>query len=317
MKRAWDVLTATWDRYREEHGHLLAAAFSLYSLLAIAPLCVIAVSVAGLVVDPDDARRALLSSVERSSSQGFSGLFLELLDSTRRQGTGWATVVATALLIWAASRLFLVLQEALNAIWGVQVVVAESMLATIKRLAVKRLISFAMVIGCGALLLIVLALQTVLSSVRGSVLQFLHLEERTGRWLFLQQSLLSFLLLSVVVALIYKLLPDASIRWRDVRGGAALTAAMMLLGSWLLGLYLSRIAPAWVAGAVGSIAAFLFWCYYQAQVFLLGAALTRVLSARGGRDPGPAPPHAKLRPTGKPRGRHGAAAIGPSATAPP
>ena len=84
MKRLWAVLTATWGRYSEEHGHLLAAAFSLYSLLAIAPLFVIAVGIAGLVVDPDHARRALLSSVERGSSQGISSLLLELLDSTRR-----------------------------------------------------------------------------------------------------------------------------------------------------------------------------------------------------------------------------------------
>ncbi len=307
MKRLWAVLTATWERYSDEHGHLLAAAFSLYSLLALAPLFVIAVGIAGLVVDPDHARRALLSSVERGSSHGISRLVLELLDSTRRQGSGWATVLATVFLIWAASRLFMVLQEALNAIWGVQVVLAESMLATAKRVAVKRLISFAMVTGCGALLLIVLVVQTALSDVRGSVLQWLHLKSQAGRLIFLEQSLLSFLLLSVVVTLIYKLLPDASVRWRDVWRAAALTAAMMLLGSWLLGLYFSRIAPAWVAGAVGSIAAFLFWCYYEAQVLLLGASLTRVLCARAGRDPDPAP-HAELRPMGQPRRRRRAAA---------
>jgi membrane protein len=92
-----------------------------------------------------------------------------------------------------------------------------------------------------------------------------------------------------VFAVIYRTLPDARIRWNDVWLGSALTAGIVLLGTALLSLYLSRIAPAWLLGAVGSVAALLLWSYYLAQVFLLGAALTRVLACRAGESTEPAP----------------------------
>jgi membrane protein len=140
-----------------------------------------------------------------------------------------------------------------------------------------------MVLGCGALLLLTLVLQTAISAVSETLLQRLGLSELGSSMAFVQQIGLSFVLLGVAFAVIYRVLPDARIRWRDVWVGAVFTAAIVLIGTTLLSLYLSRIAPSWLAGAVGSVGALLLWSYYLAQVFLLGAALTCEHARRRGQ----------------------------------
>lgn len=292
-RRFWKLITDTYDRYDDQHGDLLAAAFSFYSLLSIAPLAVIVVTVAGLFVDPDDARRALLSGVERASSREITEVLVRGIEAAQSQRVGIGAAIALLLLLWAASRLFIVLQEALNTIWGVQPKPAGSVLRSLRRVALKRLVSFAMVIGCGALLLASLVLQTTMTSVSTRLLAALGLSGLHGGLAFAQQLGLSLLALSVAFALMFRLLPDAEVPWRSAWTGGIVTAVMVLLGTALLSLYLSRIAPNWLQGAVGSIAAFVIWSNYLAQVFLLGAALTRVRATSHGEALAPEP-HAEL-----------------------
>jgi membrane protein len=292
--RVWDIIVATANRYDDQHGDLLAAAFSLYTLLALAPLAVIAVTLAGLLIEPEQARAFLVTTMERNSSRDIAALMEGLLEAVQRQRSSFAAVIATLVLLWAASKLFLVAQDALNAIWGVRPRAAGSVWVSIRRLALKRAVSFAMVLGCGGLLLVTLTLQTTISAVSDNLLQKLGLAAFGSGLAFVQQLGLSFVLLSLVFAVIYRVLPDARIEWSDVWVGSALTAGIMLIGTTLLSLYLSRIAPSWLAGAVGSVGALLLWSYYLAQVFLLGAALTRELACRSSHTPTPEP-HAELR----------------------
>lgn len=289
----WTLLKGTYERYSERNGDLLAAAFSFYALLSVAPLAVIAVSVAGLVVDPQTARAYLLHGVERASGREIANVLVTGLEAAKSQGGGIGAVIALALLLWAASKLFTVLQDGLNAIWGVEPKPTSTTWHIIRRVALKRLLSFAMVIGCGALLLISLLLQTALSTVRSSVLEGLGLSAMQGDLAFAQQLGLSLLALTVAISAVFWLLPDVRVHWRDVWTGALTTAVFMLLGTALLSLYLSRIAPNWLQGAVGSIAAFVLWSNYLAQMFLLGAALTRERACARGETVEPEP-YAKL-----------------------
>ena len=287
--RAWTLIKDTYGRYDDQRGDLLAAAFSFYSLLSIAPLAVIAVTIAGLFVDPDDARSALLRGVERASSREIADVVVRGLEAAQSQRVGIGALIALFLLLWAASRLFTVLQDALNQIWGVQPTPAGSVLVSLRRVALKRLVSFAMVVGCGAILLASLVLQTTMTSLSTRLLPALGLSGLQGGLAFAQQLGLSLLALSVAFAVTFRLLPDAVVAWRAAWTGGIVTAVMVLLGTFLLSLYLSRIAPNWLQGAVGSIAAFVIWSNYLAQVFLLGAALTRVRSTCHGERLEPEP----------------------------
>ena len=281
--RVWFVLKATYERYDERHGDLLAAAFSFYSMLSIVPLAVIAVTVAGLVVDPGTARSALLGRLERALGREVAQVVVSGIEAAQTTGGGIGALVALALLLWGASRLFTVLQDALNAMWGLQPRPSASTLDSIRRVALKRLLSFGMVIACGALLLASLIVQTTLSSVSNSVLAALGLTSLQHGAASIQSFALEVIVIAIAFTGIFRVLPDARVRWRDAFLGALITAAMVLAGTRLLSLYLARIAPNWLQGAVGSVAAFLIWSNYLAQVFLLGAALTRVRATREGR----------------------------------
>lgn len=293
MKRLASLLYDTWNRY-SEHGDMLAAAVSFYSLLSIAPLSVVAVTVAGLAFERSEVRGALFSTVQDASNTEVANVVIDLLDAAERGGGRVAAVLALLMLAWAASRLFLELQEALNMMWGVRVKAAKNARESVRRIAIKRAISFAMVLGSGTLLLALLVLQTLMAGVGGIVARVVRTAEAVNVFGFVQQVAVSFGLLTLICAVVYRVLPDVRIRWRDVWVGASITALLVLIGTALLGLYLSRIAPAWLQGAIGSIAVFMIWTYYVAQVFLVGAAFTREWACRAGAGITPEA-HAELR----------------------
>jgi membrane protein len=264
-------------------------------LLSIAPLAVVALTVAGLVFDPKSARGALVQSLARVTNVDVAATFSHLIEAAQRSGTKLAGAVAALLLLWAASRLFLLIQAALNLIWGVRAVDDQSTGKLVLRVALKRLMSFLMVLGCAALLLITLTVHALMSVVIRLVQRVELLADISKPLLLVTQELvIPLALLTPLLALIYRVLPDTRIRWRDVWLGAALTASLLLLGTWLLALLLGRISPAWLQGAIGSIAVFMVWTYYLAQVFLLGAAFTCAWSRGQGEAIGPAS-HAQLR----------------------
>ena len=223
---------------------------------------------------------------------------LGLMDAAKPGSGPLATLLAGLVLLWAASRVFLQLQQALNLMWGVRVVTASSARELLRRVAYKRVISFAMVLACGALLLVTLLVQTAFSAV-GGLFQRLaaHVMDTgmvSGALLLAQQLALSLALLTALFAMIYRVLPDVRLHWSDVGAGAALTAVLVLAGTWVLGLFLAYIAPRWLQGAIGSVAAFMLWTYYLAQVFLLGAAFTRAWAGRAGARIVPEP-YARMR----------------------
>jgi membrane protein len=289
------LLRGTWNRYIDEHGDLLAAAVAFYSLLSLAPLSVIAISVASVVVNRKEVREEWVRGVSQAANADVAHVLVRQLDAAEHSSGRVAAVIALLTLLWAASRLFVELQEALNVIWGVRTVSAQSALESIRRNAGKRLAAFAMVFGSGALLLALLGLQTLMSGVSAEVKRYIHVEALADAFGFAGEALISLALLTLLCALIYRVLPDARTRWRDVLVGGAITALLVLCGTALFGLYLGRIAPAWLQGALGSVALFMIWTYYVAQVFLIGAAFTRTWACRSGVPIEPAP-HAELRP---------------------
>jgi membrane protein len=243
---------------------------------------VITVGVAGLIFDEQRARESLFAGLQQVASPDVVKLVRHMLEVSAQSPTSLATVLATVFLFWAASRLFIQVQEALNLIWGVRVPDSESVLDFVRHFAIKRVISLAMVLGCGALLLASLFLQTLVSALGSFALRLVGAETLPAPVVVLEQLGLAYLLLATLFTIIYRVLPDARVRWADVWVGGLLTAAMTLLGTWLLGSYFTHVAPAWLQGAIGSVAAFVLWTYYLAQVFYLGAAFTREWSERCG-----------------------------------
>jgi membrane protein len=287
-REAWSVLKQTIGEYQTDNVPRLAAALSYYTAFALAPVLVIVIAVAGLAFDSGAVRVAILEQVAGLLGSGGAALVGQMLEAAGRPGQGvTAVVVGLATMVLAASGLFAELQDALDIVWDVEPRTEGGFLGVLRR----RFVSFTMVVGLGFLLLVSL----VVSAAVAAFSKFAG--GRLPGWEIALQGgnvLLGFAFTTVVFALVYKVLPDVKLTWRDVWTEALITAALFSAGRLLIGLYLGRSTVASAYGAAGSLAIVLLWVYYSSQILLLGAELTQVRMRRRGERAQPKPETAAL-----------------------
>jgi len=265
------LVKETFSEWSEDKVPRLAAALAYYTAFALAPLLLIAIAVAGLVF----GREAVTNQI----GQQLAGLLgptaadavnMMVKAAGENQGGGIiASIIGVATLLFAASGVFGELQDTLNTIWEVQPKPNQGMVATIK----QRFFSFAMVLGVGFLLLVSLALSAALGAVGGIVAG--DQADQSLVWKAIN-FVVSFGVTTLLFALIYKVLPDVKIQWRDVWIGALVTALLFTLGKAAIGWYLGRPGTTSTYGAAGSFVALLLWVYYSAQILFFGAEFTQV-----------------------------------------
>ena len=278
----WQLLKETYAQWSAAKPFQLAAALAYYTLFSLAPLLLIAIAVAGVAFGREATEHQLLATF-----QGFMGpqgaqAIQGLLHSASTTGSGVvATVVGVVTLLIGAGGVVGQLQEALNTMWGVEAKSEGGIWGLVRR----RVVSFAIVLGVGFLLLVSLLISAALAAmvqvVQGA------LPGGAALWHGIE-FVVSLGLITLLFALIYKAVPDVNITWRDVRIGAAVTAGLFTVGKFLLGLYLGRKGITSPYGAAGSLVLVLLWVYYSGLIFLFGAAFTKVHAAAHGTDVQPA-----------------------------
>jgi membrane protein len=271
------LLTRTFREWSEDKASRLAAALSYYTVFSLPPLLVLSLAIAGLVYDRQAAQDQLLAQAGGLLGETGSEALVQILDNASDPAWGSiASIVSIALLFLGASGVFTQLQDAMNTIWEVKARPGRGILGTIK----DRLLSFTMVLTVGFLLLVSLLLSTALVAV-GEWVSGLAPD---AVWLAsIISFVISFGVISLLFALIFKTIPDVKIAWRDVWPGAVVTALLFNLGKWAIGAYLARSAPASAYGAAGSLIVVLLWVYYSAQILFLGAEFTQVYAGRFGK----------------------------------
>lgn len=270
------LFKAAFDKWRADKAPRLAAALAYYTLFSIAPLLVIAIAVAGLLFGEEMARSQVLVSLQELIGPRAAGALQTVIENTAQPRSGVIATLAGVITLWfGASGVFHQLKEALNTIWGVRPKPGRGLWGMLK----ARLESLLMVLGIGLLLVLSLIVSTVLAAL----VEFLSHWLPGSVSLWQAVDLLSTLLIvTVLFAVIYKILPDVKIAWSDVWIGAAVTAVLFALGRYLIGLYLSRVGVASLYGAAGSLVVILLWVYYSAQILLFGAEFTYVFATRYG-----------------------------------
>jgi membrane protein len=275
----------------DDYAPSMGAALAYYALFSIAPLVLIVVSIAGLVFGDDAARGQIFIELRGLMGETGATAVQSLLQSVSQQRAGViGTGVGVAVLLVGATGVFGELQDALDRIWRAPARSQRSGLVSLLR---SRLLSFAMVFGIGLLLIASLVASAAISAVGR------WWQPAFAGWELVAQAenfALGFVFVTVMFAMIYKLMPRASIHWRDVWIGAGFTSLLFNAGKILIGAYIGKSGFASAFGAAGSLVALLLWLYYSAQIFLLGAEFTWVYaytcgSRRGGIRPGaPATP---------------------------
>lgn len=280
LKRVYELVDGAVTRFSDRGGTMLSAALAFYALLSSAPLLVLAVTIAGVVFGQARARRTLLHEVSERLGHDVAVTLRDLMNALEiSQGSVWAVTVSLVVMAWAAGRLFVQLQDALNIMWGVRARRQDRWTWRVGYLVRKRLLSFSMVLLCGTLLLFLVGLQAVVAIVLSLFSELLPFQ---GIWQ-LVDVLMTLGLLTVLFAIIYKILPDVRIGWRDVWIGALSTAVMASLGMLGLGLYFRYVGVGSTLGAVGSLALLVLWAYYSAHIFFFGAAFTQTWARHQGR----------------------------------
>ncbi|HEX2875459.1 MAG TPA: YihY/virulence factor BrkB family protein [Polyangiaceae bacterium] len=282
MGEIWATVKETVNDWLDDGATSLAAALAYYSLLSLAPLLVISVAVAGLFFGQDAARGRVAGElgavVGTQAAQGIQSV----VASAQSPVSGLvSTIVGVITLFIGASGVFSELQSSLNTIWEVKRKPGRGVWGEIK----DRFWSFSMVLGVAFLLLVSLLLNSVLSAVGATFSPLLPGGELVWQGV---NALFSLSVITGLFALIFKYVPDAEIRWRDVWLGAGVTALLFTIGKLLLGLYLGKAAIGSSYGAAGSLIALVVWVYYAAQILLLGAEFTQVQARRSGREIRPA-----------------------------
>jgi membrane protein len=273
----WTVVKETVSDWIDDDASRLAASLAFYTLLSLAPLVIIAVAVAGVVLGPAAARgqiaQELSSVVGQDAAQGIQ----TIVASAKSPASGAVgTIIGVVTLFFGASGVFGELQFALNSIWEVKAKPGRGILGEVR----DRFFSFAMVLAVAFLLLVSLLFSVVLSAVGHTVAVYLPGGELVWQ---VCNFLLSLAVITGLFALIFKVIPDVEIAWSDVWSGAAVTALLFTLGKSLLAFYLGKASVGSSYGAAGSLVVLVVWVYYSAQILFLGAELTQVLARLRGR----------------------------------
>ena len=277
MRRWFQILKDTGNEWYEDQVPRLAASLAFYTLLSMAPLSILCVSIVGFFYGEDAARGEIAGQLAQVIGPEAAGAVQGIIFNAHQSSSGLiSTIIGVALLLVGASGAFTELQSALNAMWGVKPKPGRGLLGFLH----DRFLSFTMVLGVAFMLLVQLILSAALAAVSGVLSKSLP----GGEWLWQGLNFaLSFVTVTVLFALIFKVVPDAQIRWRDVAVGAAVTALLFSFGKLLLGLYLGKSTVASPYGAAGSLVAFVLWVYYASQILFLGAEFTQVYTRHLGK----------------------------------
>jgi membrane protein len=268
----------------------LGAALAFYTTVAVAPLLVLTIAMAGTVFGKTEARQQVIGEIERLAGSQASAAVAAVNSPDSAAGV-LATLLGVGTMIFGILGVFNQLQDALNAIWRVPPRPALGWWHFLK----GRLFSLATVIVTGFLLLVSLVASAMLSWLGA---QTAHRLELPVLGLELVNSIISFGVVTGLFALIFRLLPDTPVRMQHVWIGAAVTALLFTAGKIVLGFYLGRASLTSAYGAAGSLLVLLLWCYYAAQIVFFGAEFTRVTAlSQGGRD---FTPFAKPAESGRP-----------------
>jgi membrane protein len=275
----WYFLWSSVWSWEEHDGPRLSAALAFYALLALAPLALMIVSVAGMILGRSTAQGKIVAEASGVIGPEATIALQAVLAHARKPSSGIVgSAVGLCVLLIGASRVFMELREALNKIWDIRPQGSFSWLSVIK----ERLLSFLMVLVVGFLLVILLLLSMALSVLEKWHSELLAMPDVALRGISFA---ISFASVVVLIALTFRYVPDKKLSWRRVWWGSVLTGFLFTIGKQLIGLYLGKAAPGSPYGAAGAVVVLILWVYYSSMSFYLGAEMTRMLSLQRSRPP--------------------------------
>ena len=277
VKHSWGFARELFAEYSDDNCFRLAAALSYYAIFSLAPILIIVISTAGVVFGRDAVSGEVFNQAKDLVGAEGADTIQNLVQHAYLEKSGFiTTVVSFITLILSATATFGVIQDSLNTVWKIKVKPERGLL----KFLITRVLSFAMVLAIGFLLMVSLVLNTVLVALQGYIARLL--DDFSVYAILLGQTAASLGVVVVLFALMFKYLPDVIIPWRKVWKASLLTAVLFTVGKGLIGFYLGRSNLATTYGAAASIIIIMLWVNYSAWIFFLGAEYIYVSMRRSG-----------------------------------
>lgn len=279
FRKTWNILKQTVLNFFQDDSFSYASSIAFYTIFSLPAILIISLYIGATVYERDVVQTELINQVGRLIGKESAASIEQILINAALDSTGTlARIVGIATLIFSATTVFISLQTSLNKIWGIKPKPERGIIKYI----IDRLLSLAMVISLGFLLLVSLIIDTVLVVIQNSLSMVL-----AGWTLYVVTTLnilISLGLITLIFAMMFKVLPDAKIKWRDVWVGSLITTVLFTLGKYLIGFYLGNSSVNSAYGAAGSLVIILIWVYYSTVIFLFGAELTSVYAEETGSE---------------------------------
>jgi len=304
VKALPSLLKATFDSWNAHKAPQLASSLAYYAVFSLAPLVIIVIAIAGLVFGHQAAQDQIMGQLKGLLGDSGASIIQDMVKNASAQPASGilGTILGVIALLFGAAGAFGQIQAALNQLWDIPPQKGESGIKGILQTIKDRFLSLSMVLGTGFLLLVSLVISAALAgfaNYAGQLFPFL------SGILPIIEFLVSFIIITLLFAAIFKYLPDIPIAWHDVWLGAAMTSFLFAIGKFLIGLYLGHSSVASTYGAAGSLVIILLWIYYSAQILFFGAAFTKVYADKYGSHPvyQPSPAQKPSQSASKPDGR--------------
>ncbi len=277
-KQYWHILKDVFNRFVEDNPMLYAASIAFYTIFSLPAALIIIIAVAGEFFAKEAVTGELYYQIRGLVGPESAKEVQKIIENASQSETGViATIIGIATLLFSATTVFVSIQGALNAIWKVKPVPKKGYV----KLVVDRVLSFALVVTLGFLMMVSLVLDAILAVFKGFLMKMF-----SGLTYYVMEIInyaISFIVVTFIFAMIFKFLPDAKIKWSDVRVGAIITTVLFIFGKFLIGFYIGNSDFENTYGAAGSLVALLMWVYYSSVILLVGAEFTQAYAKSRGR----------------------------------
>ncbi|MFC1656235.1 YihY/virulence factor BrkB family protein [Patescibacteria group bacterium] len=264
------LLKETYTEWRKEKTSFMAASLAFYMLFSLAPVLVIIIAITGIFFGEQATQGEIVAQIQSLVGREVASAIQIIIENAHLASTSLLfTLISIGVFLFGATRVFSHLKYALNTIWAVD----HKPPKKIHRIVKSRFVSVLFVLGLAVLFVLFLILNATFATLGVLLASLLPLKLYVFQVLQLS---VSFLLITLIFAMVYRFVPDVRITWKEVWVGAAFTTTLFMLGNMLIGLYMRNLSIESVYGAAGSIIIILFWLYYCAQIFLIGAEFTKV-----------------------------------------
>ncbi|MFL9484230.1 YihY/virulence factor BrkB family protein [Chitinophagaceae bacterium LWZ2-11] len=277
LKNIWGVIKETVEEFSNDRGTKLSAALSYYTIFSIAPMLFIVISFASIFWGHDAVQGKLFLEIRKLVGDNAAEQIQQMLASTQlKDNTFLGAAIGIVVLVFGATGVFAEIQDSINFIWSVK---AKPKKGWVKYI-VNRVISFSLVVAMGFILMVSLvanALMEVLSERMSHIFS-----DSTFYIVYCTNLFFLFFFIMILFAVIFKVLPDVKIRWKDAFVGASVTSFLFMIGKFLIGYYLGNTKTSAIYGAAASLVIVLLWVYYTSFILYFGAEFTKVYTLRKG-----------------------------------